>query len=1162
VRTCDACGAGNPDEARYCHQCGVALSAPDPVLARGEERRLITMLFADLTDSTGLAGRLDPERLQEVLTAFFGAMRHEIEAEGGIVEKFIGDAVVALFGVPSAHEDDPNRALQSALRMGQALVRLNETLQRTHGLTLAMRMGAHTGEVIAKLDAQPGEVMVTGEAMTVAARLEQAADPGQVLISERLAKMAHGFELVEVGELSLKGKARPVRSFLLVGVEPLSRIELRRFGAPIVGRRREMSQLEAIYQAMAGEFRPALATIYGEAGVGKSRLVAEFIERSSRLPAPPSVVSGRCLPYGEGVTYWPLAEILKQHAGVFDSDPPQLALAKIEGAAGELDLVGETPALCFTVGLQHPAASFDQMEPRQARLEVGSAWVAYFSALARRTPTIVVIEDLHWAGAALLDILEEICGGATGALMFVCTARPELAERRPAWGGGSLSSTSILLEPLTQDESGQLVGLLLPGEELPKRVRERVLERSGGNPFFLEEIVRHLIDESTDAPDKAAAIAKVEIPDTVQGVLTARMDLLGRLERRVLQSAAVVGRSFWPGAVARLLDTDPSRVEESLRRLEERGLVMASLSSAMAGEREYVFRHILTRDVAYESLPRRQRGASHARVAGWIEEATGEREREFVELLAYHYLQAYRALREYAPLDPEGTEDLRTKAFGSCLRASEQVRVLALDKAEHLAEDALSVALDQVERSRAMYAIGEACFFDYRGDEAWRWLRDAIDARVAGDGADLEIASLCARALEVITRGRGAMRSLLSSEEAAPYLATGLAHVGPGDSEELARLLTVKSFWSKSFRESGSTLAELQECREAGQEAAAMALRLGRPDLASAALDGVGSFYVTQGLWGQLGAVVDQRLEVAGGLGDPWEVGDVFAMAAWSSFHVGRYRRSLDSADEGYRRTVSKAQAMALYCLDWRALARYRLGDWDGFFQDVKLAEEMLGERKERPPSFAAEHVGVAAVLHEVRGDGDLADSLLEVLSWLERAEERRSPGWAISRALVLARRGDFAEARAQLESPEVTAVKWGRGWVLEARCDILAEEGAWDDAPQVVEESRTHAQEAGLEALCAYADALDGRRASAEGDIEAGLSLLRSARDRFATLDARWEAARAGLALAQALSKAGRSQGALAELRSPILVFGALGSVRELADSEGLRAAVGRGGR
>jgi class 3 adenylate cyclase len=1157
VRTCDACGAGNPEEARYCHQCGVALGPSDPVLARGEERRLVTMLFADLTDSTGLAGRLDPERLQEVLTAFFGAMRHEIEAEGGMVEKFIGDAVVALFGVPSAHEDDPNRALRSALRMGQALVRLNETLQRTHGLTLAMRMGVNTGEVIAKLDAQPGEVMVTGEAMTVAARLEQAADPGQVLISERLAKIAHGFELVEVGELSLKGKARPVRSFRLVGVEPLSRIESRRPGAPIVGRRREVAQLESIYQAMAGELRPSLVTIYGEAGVGKSRLVAEFIEWSSRRPAPPSIVSGRCLPYGEGVTYWPLAEILKQHAGVFDSDPPQLALSKIEGAARELDLVGATAALCLTVGLQHPAASFDEMDPRQVRVEVRSAWVAYFSALARKAPTVAVIEDLHWAGGALLDLLEEIGEGADGALMIVCTARPELAERRPEWGGGSLNSTSMLLDPLTQDESGELVGLLLSGEELPKRVRDRVLERSGGNPFFLEEIVRHLIDQSTDAPDRDAAIAKVEIPDTVQGVLTARMDLLGRLERRVLQSAAVVGRSFWPGAVARLLDTDPARVEESLRRLEERGLVMASLSSAMAGEREYLFKHILTRDVAYESLPRRQRGASHARVAGWIEEATGEREREFVELLAYHYLQAYRALREYAPLDPEGTEDLRTKAFGSCLRASEQVRKLALDKAEHLAEDALSVALDEVERSRAMHAIGEACFLDYRGDEAWRWLRDAIDARVAGDGADLEIASLCARALEVITRGRGAMRSLLSSEEAAPYLATGLAHVGPGDSEELARLLIVKSFWSKSFRESGSTAAELQECREAGQEAAAMALRLGRPDLASAALDGVGSFYVTQGLWGQLGAVVDQRLDVADGLSDPWEVGDVFAMVAWSSFHVGRYRRSLESADEGYRRTVSTAQAMALYCLDWRALARYRLGDWDGFFEDVKLAEELLGERRERPPSFAAEHVGVAAVLNEVRGNEGEADRLLEVLSWLERAEERPSPGWAVSRALVLARRGNFADARAQLERPDVTAVKWGRGWVLEARCDILAEEGAWDDVPQLVAEARGHAEEAGLEALYTYADRLEGGRAIAEGDLDRAIPLLTGARDGFVRLEARWEEARARLALAEALSVTRDLEGARKELSVASAVFEELSSGRELAAARVLAGSV-----
>jgi class 3 adenylate cyclase len=1168
---CDRCGAELPTGVRFCPACGASVV---PLAAPREERKLVTVLFADVVGSTALGSRLDPERLREVTDAYFDAMRDELESQGGTVEKFIGDAVMAVFGVPAAHEDDPTRALHAALAMFSRLTELNRSLDTLHGVTLAMRIGVNTGEVLAVNRPRLEGRMVTGDAVNVAARLEQAAASGQILASERTVRAARGLRFVEVGPLLLRGKDDAVRAFEVLDAAPNREMETPA-RAPMIGRQQEIELLQTLYRRMVADDRPDLVTVYGEAGIGKSRLVEEFQTWAEQLESPPTIVHGKCLPYGESMTYRPLAEILKRQAGVLDSDPPDAALTKVQTLASDLlsDRPGPDPertaaALALTVGLDDPGSPIDGLEPRQTRLEVASAWRTFFSALARAEPAIVVIQDLHWADPAMLDLVEELADRLETAVMFLGSARRELSAERPGWGGRSRNFTSIMLEPLGARDSERLLGFLLDGaeDEVPASVRGRILERAGGNPFFLEQIVRRLVEERTAARASLGTwdLDQVDIPDTVQAVLTARIDLLEPVEKWVLRSAAVVGKEFWGGPVSRLLDDQvmggAGAVEEVLSRLEERGLIVARLSSMMEGEREYAFRHILTRDVAYESLPRRERSEAHARVAGWIRERAGERETEFAELLAYHYAQAYRVAKDDSRGADDEVESLREDAFHFALVASAQAKgKLALSAAERQGELALSLAPSPLERAEALEVLGETSFLDSDGDRAWECLKEAVDIRVANDPDDRrEIARLCARALEVPTRGRGSMRTRLRREQAAPYLELGMSNVDEGDSEELVRLLIVKAFWPASLEDARGTEEEEREALEAGEEAATMARRLGIPELASAAEDGVGQYFLDRGLYGDLHRVIERRLDLAGSLSDPTELGDIHAMASWCSYHIGRYADAERFAGLGVDATMAGAPTWALYCLDFRAVARCRLGEWESLFEDVSQIGDLLGDRREQPPGYASDHLGAAAFVHEVQGDPDAADRIGEVIRWLESEEERPSAGLAVWRSQLLTRRGSFDEAAEVLILPDTLWHGYARGIVLEARCDLVAERHAWDEARDVLETSRQHAEEAGLLALPCFADRLEGLAVRAADDRDRARELLSSALRGFTNLGAAWEAARTQVVLAEVHADAGNTESARELVSGAQSVLEGLRSARELARAEDLTERVG----
>ena len=1129
VPSCPTCGAELPLGARFCPACGSSLEELEPA-PPGQERRLVTILFADVTSSTSLGERLDPERLQEVLATYFGAMRKEIETEGGTVEKFIGDAVMAAFGVPSAHEDDPSRALRAALRMRERLAEVNVDLERRFGVVLQIRTGVNTGEVLAATNPRPGEPMVTGDAVNVAARLEQSAEPGGIVVAERTARAARGFRFRELGDRELRGKEESVTAVLLEETLPgAPERGVPGLRAPMIGRDQEMQLLRSVYRVAADERRPNLVTIFGEPGVGKSRLTHEFTSWVGSADPPARVMRGRCLPYGEGVTYWPLAEILKGYASVFDTDPPDVVLEKIRSAASQVitrdvhdDPGRATAALTWTLGIEDPAHPSSALDPRRARDDAHAAWRSFLSALSNERPLVVVVEDIHWADAVLLDLLDHLAERIVGPVLLLCPARPELTEHRPGWGGGRRNVSTISLQPLSDADAGHLIRLLLSVEDLPSVVRRRILDRAGGNPFFLEEIVRHLIDEGLIARDEdrwraASGIDDIAIPDTVQGVLAARIDLLDPADKRALQRAAVVGRVFWPGPVRRLLNGERASLEDTLARLENRDLILSRLGSTLAGEPEFIFKHVLTRDVAYETLPRRERPAAHVAVAAWIEETSGGRREEFVDLLAHHYTEAHRTARELGEVD----ESVRSSAFDHLVLASQVARrKVALAKAERLARKAGDLAEGPLERSIALEAQADALFDDYRGDEAYRAYAEAAELRLVNVPDDRShLAYLFARTVEMPVRWPGVMMRLPPIEEVDRYLELGFTHLPDGDSEERARLLIARSMRPFAAFGRGYTIEQLQTHLAEAEAAAEMAGRLGLPWLESAALDGAAGAAMMQGRPSAMIEIDERRQRLRPLIDDPAEIGDMYANAALARVQVGRYRDGFELGRRGVEASLSEAPSFGLYSLVWQGVASFRLGDWDAALASHERVLELLGERED-PPRPWLQSFAIAALIADARGDGMTADRHLEPVLRGAEVQFFRTVTGAAWVARLFARRGAFGDARRWLDG--MTLLETAAP-AAECRCDLIAAESAWTEAPDAVALARDVARQAGSLALPAYADRLEGRAAFARGDVDGAIERLASAQELFRRIEAAWERACTELSLAEALIAAGR---------------------------------------
>lgn len=641
---CLHCGADNPAPSRFCGTCGATLSAATvPV---GEERKTVTVLFCDVVDSTARADGADPEDVRAALRPYYTRVRTEIERYGGTVEKFIGDAVMAVFGAPTAHEDDAERAVRAALRILAAIADLNAGSE----LALAVRIGLATGEAVVALGARPelGEGLVAGDVVNIAARLQTVAPVGAIVVDEASYRRTRlVFEYVELEPVLLKGKAEPIR--IRQPLAPKARVgELPRPTGPMVGRADEVELLHRIFTRTVRDRSVQLVTVTGEPGVGKSRLIAEL---GAEIEATPELISwrvGRCLPYGDGVTFWALGEIVKAQAGILESDGPQLAEAKLGTA---VESVVDDPAerlwlrgrLAPLVGL--PTSSAGTVE----REEAFTAWRRFLEGIAAGGPFVIVVEDLHWADPALLAFLEHLVEYAVGVpLLVVATARPELYAQNAEWGGGVRNVTTIALAPLSDVETAHLLADLLQTAVLPAEVQALLLERAGGNPLYAGEFVRMLTDRGLLVRRGRTVGLEgraVPVPETVSALIAARIDTLPVERKAVLSDAAVLGEVFWAGAVGALGERDAATVLAELHRLTRAEFVRPVRASSVAGQAEYAFTHALVRDVAYGTLPRGARAAKHAAAARWLETIAGDRVADHAEVLAAHYERALELAR-------------------------------------------------------------------------------------------------------------------------------------------------------------------------------------------------------------------------------------------------------------------------------------------------------------------------------------------------------------------------------------------------------------------------------------------------------------------------------------------------------------------------------------
>jgi class 3 adenylate cyclase/tetratricopeptide (TPR) repeat protein len=949
VATCPSCGKDLPGAFPFCPFCGAQLS-DEPRAPAHEERKVVTVLFCDLVGFTSRSEQLDPEDVRALLAPYWQRLREELERFGGTVEKFIGDAVVALFGAPVAHEDDPERAVRAALAIRDWVSEESE---------LQVRIGVNTGEALVSLGARPseGEGMASGDVVNTAARLQSAAPVDGILVGEQTYRATERMiEYREHEPVQAKGKAEPVRVWEAVQARSRFGVDLAPAeAAALVGRDEELELLVAAFRRAVDDRLPQLVTVVGVPGIGKSRLLGELfatIDAGDRLVR---WRQGRSLPYGEGVSYWALGEMVKAEAGILETDAAEETARKL--AASVERLVSDRTETDWLVSMLRPLVGLAPEElSGDGRGAAFAAWRRFFEALGEDRPLVVVFEDLHWADDGLLDFVDHLVDWLTDVpVMVVGTARPELLARRPAWGGGKGNATTISLEPLSDEETARLVHALLERSVLAADVQSAVLERAGGNPLYAEEFVRMVAEGGSD---------DLEVPGSVQGIIAARLDALEAEDKELLQDAAVVGKVFWSGSLAAIGGRDPLDVEQRLPALERRELVRRSRRSSVAGESEYAFRHILVRDVAYGSIPRAARADRHRRAAEWIESLG--RPEDQADLLAYHYLAALELSRA-AGVDAGVLADSAATAL---LRAGERAASLnAFESAARFFEEALELGLPDADRARALLGLGVTSHRSVHPDRIQR-LENARDALLAADEADAA-AEACVVLAEAWwdqgknERGRAELeraRKLVEDRPATPSTARVLV--------EVSRYAMLAD--------------ETEEAIRVGREALGIAEQLGLTELVPAALVNIGS---ARGNAGDEGGIADleRAIEIAQATNNP-ELARAYNNRGAMESHLERAiewqllaKEAADRLGHGPVGRFVEGQLL---------LTSFDIGRWDEF---VEKAEEFLASSKAGAPSYndtwLSEHM---AEIHLARDQDELAT--VEASRCLARAREIGEP--------------------------------------------------------------------------------------------------------------------------------------------------------------------------
>ncbi|HTY97916.1 MAG TPA: adenylate/guanylate cyclase domain-containing protein [Solirubrobacteraceae bacterium] len=668
--SCPSCGTAAPAGARFCMSCGAALAggpgvtAPQPS-ATSEERRTVTVLFADLSGYTSVAERLDHETVKMLIERCLNRFAEEVERFGGRVDKFIGDNVMAVFGAPVAHEDDPERAVRAAFGMHAAMGELNSDISAQFGFDLALRVGVNTGEVLA---GRVGDsYTVLGDAVNVAARLQSAAPVGGTLVGERTHRLtAKAIDYRELEPLELKGKAERVSAWEAVGIgaDEGGSAQALRSSAPLIGRDEELARLRGLLERVGREHAPHLVTIVGQAGVGKSRLLAELERTLGEGAAESRLLRGRCLAFGQGVVYWPLIEMVRSECGISEGDDPATVRERLderllpllsshdEADQAERRIAPIARLLGAAGSTQDPLA--DQQGQQDARESFFGAVRVTLEALASQEALVLAWEDIHWADEGTLDLIDYLSRWLRAPVLQVCLARDELLGRRPGWSTMRRTATVTFLEPLAPQDAQELIRQLLRASGAISEQESALAERCGGNPLFAEEMVQRIAEEGT--------ATNVELPDTVQGLLAARLDALEPFERQLVSHAAILGRTFWESALEPVASAAGEELSASLASLREKDILLPGEGRDAGGERELAFKHVLIRDVAYEMLPKAVRARKHAEVGEFILQRVGGRGEGTVALVAEHYGRAASFAAE-AHLPETETDELRGLAL-------------------------------------------------------------------------------------------------------------------------------------------------------------------------------------------------------------------------------------------------------------------------------------------------------------------------------------------------------------------------------------------------------------------------------------------------------------------------------------------------------------------
>ncbi len=1016
---CPGCGEENPPKFRLCGYCGTPLAAAAPALPAHEVRKTVTLVFCDLKGSTALGETLDPEALHEVKERYFKAMAAEIERHGGKIEKYIGDAIMAVFGLPRAHEDDALRAVRAVDGMRRALAQVNRDLQARYGVTLANRTGVNTGEVVANDDPGADQKLATGDAVNVCARLEQAAPENEVYLGDITYRLVRdAVHAVPVEPLTLKGKAEPVPAWQLVEVHGQDG-HIRRHDTPLVGREPELEALRRAVDEVRSGVQPRLVTVIGDAGVGKTRLVHEVMHG---LAAGSRLLSGRCLPYGEDITFWPLLQIVREAAGIGENDLPAEAVAKLGACAGDKDVADRLASICGLSQTAFPLADIN--------------WAArrFLARQAARAPLLVFVDDIHWAAPAFLDLLLQLLDSdALGAVLMLATSRHDLLELRPDWGQ-QRGALRLVLQPLDSAATAQVVADRLGPSGLSPDLVRRIVHSSEGNPLYVEQMLSMLIDSGAlkrngDGWAVVQGAATPAVPPTIQALLEARLDQLARAERLTVEPAAVIGLEFGSAAVAALAPTAvQATLPAHLDTLTRKQFIRSSVSATP--DTSFRFAHHLVRETVYNGLLKRARANMHLAFVRWVDRQNADADQAvtFEPILGYHLEQAYGYLRELGPLDEEG------RAIGSdaAKRLSSAGRRAAGRGDTHAAASLLrrAAALLQPDNPGRIALLPEL-------GEALMGLGDFAGARVAYDEAlatasrtgDLRCVAACqiGQALLALHSGQQGEHwgeeALKTASALIPELETHALHSEAAMAWRLS--VMVHGIAGRFSAVDAAVARSIHHARLAGNE---RLVARNSWTLLQSALHGPLS--VNEAL------PLCQKLLDAGVRDRQVEGHALCALAQLRAMNG-----ELESARALYKRSRAQLRDLGLSVLDAStginlAQVELRGGDLRIAQAELRCDYEFLAGKGET--YFRSTIAGLLARVVRDLGRDDEAMELTRVAERISATDDTESNAlWRAVRATLIARAGDYAAAEA-LAREAVDLV-----WTTESpllKADVLAE--------------------------------------------------------------------------------------------------------------------------